>query len=155
MANRSLHLSPWLRFSLVVIGVTGEYALSPHLPFLPQVFADSITSKEDAAWWRGFRFANGPSGGIGMFPSSHVTLLPRHPPPPPAAQTGKQKKKSDFSVSFLRLRLSDLHHRCISVPECHACKAYFIDRQFSVLGPLVTQTSKNGIDGNFARLLVS
>uniref|UniRef100_A0A5K3FTA6 SH3 domain-containing protein n=1 Tax=Mesocestoides corti TaxID=53468 RepID=A0A5K3FTA6_MESCO len=26
-------------------------------------------------WWRGFRLANGPNGGIGVFPSSHVTLL--------------------------------------------------------------------------------
>ncbi|VDK41379.1 unnamed protein product [Taenia asiatica] len=75
------------------------------------VFADSITSKEDAAWWRGFRFANGPSGGIGIFPSSHVTLLPRHPPPPPAAQTGKQKKKSDFSTQ------TDITSSCSSSTE--------------------------------------
>ncbi|KAL5969683.1 hypothetical protein TSMEX_002584 [Taenia solium] len=75
------------------------------------VFADSITSKEDAAWWRGFRFASGPSGGIGIFPSSHVTLLPRHPPPPPAAQTGKQKKKSDFSAQ------TDVASSCSSSTE--------------------------------------
>ncbi|KAL5106821.1 hypothetical protein TcWFU_004989 [Taenia crassiceps] len=75
------------------------------------VFADSITSKEDAAWWRGFRFANGPSGGIGMFPSSHVTLLPQHPPPPPTAQTGKQKKKSDFSTQ------TDVTSSCSSSTE--------------------------------------
>ncbi|VDM17157.1 unnamed protein product [Hydatigera taeniaeformis] len=68
------------------------------LLLLPQVFADSITSKEDAAWWRGFRFASGPSGGIGMFPSSHVTLLPLHPPPPPSTQNERQKKKTDFST---------------------------------------------------------
>ncbi|CDI97077.1 Sterile alpha motif SAM [Echinococcus multilocularis] len=75
------------------------------------VFADSMTSKEDSAWWRGFRFANGPSGDIGMFPSSHVTLLPRQPPPPPATQTGKQKKKSDFSAQ------TDVESSCSSSTE--------------------------------------
>ena len=73
-----------------------------HLLF-PQVFADSMTSNGDLGWWRGFRFASGPSGDIGLFPSSHVTLLSQQNPSyiQTSLQIVKQKNKTDFSVSLL------------------------------------------------------
>lgn len=40
------------------------------------VFADSLNSKEGTDWWHDFRFANGPSRGIGKFRDDRVSLFP-------------------------------------------------------------------------------
>lgn len=66
-----------------------------------QVFADSLASKEDIGWWRGFRFASGPSGGIGMFPANRVALFLPQQQQSPAALQPNEKKKIDFCVSIL------------------------------------------------------
>ncbi|VDO12728.1 unnamed protein product [Rodentolepis nana] len=72
-----------------------------------KVFADSLNSKEDTGWWRGFRFANGPSGGIGMFPANRVSLLPlpyQQKQPQAASdaqlQSTERKGKIDFCVTY-------------------------------------------------------
>ncbi|KAM3188152.1 hypothetical protein ACTXT7_000816 [Hymenolepis weldensis] len=71
------------------------------------VFTDSLNSKEDTGWWRGFRFANGPSGGIGMFPANRVSLFPlSHQQQQPQGtsavqiQSNEKKGKIDFCVSY-------------------------------------------------------
>ncbi|KAM7534375.1 hypothetical protein Aperf_G00000114834 [Anoplocephala perfoliata] len=75
------------------------------------VFADSLTSKEDTGWWRGFRFANGPSGGIGMFPSNRVVLFPPQQQQSSVSLQQNEKKKIDFCVQ------ADVISNCSSSEE--------------------------------------
>ncbi|VDL60803.1 unnamed protein product [Hymenolepis diminuta] len=70
------------------------------------VFTDSLNSKEDTGWWRGFRFANGPSGGIGMFPANRVSLFPlshqqQQPQGTSAVQIQSNEKKGKIDFCFM------------------------------------------------------